>query len=204
MITKNKLAIELSKIEPFKEPNLILEQYNLDSETAANILWTAYMNNDVKKKTIADLGAGTGILGYGCLILEAKKVFLVDKDNKALTQAKNKIKSKKAVFINKDVKDFNEPVDIVIQNPPFGTKIKHSDKTFLEKAMKISDKIYSIHKITSKKFIESLSKDHDFKVVSTIPISLNIKNTYSFHKKPKKQISLGIWILEKQKFKKPL
>ena len=35
------------------------------------------MNNDIKDKTIADLGCGTGILGLGAAVLEAKKVYLI-------------------------------------------------------------------------------------------------------------------------------
>ena len=59
-MNKKQLAIKLSKLEQLKEHNQKLEQYTTPSETAASILWHAYMNNDIKGKTIADLGCGSG------------------------------------------------------------------------------------------------------------------------------------------------
>lgn len=198
MLTKKTLARELSRLSGFQNPEIRLEQYHLDSETAAFILWTAFMNNDLKGKTIADSGAGPGILAAGCLLLGAKKVYLVELDKSALAIAKQNINNKKAVFLNQDVKDFNKKVDVVIQNPPFGTKQKHADKIFLGKAMQISDKIYSLHKITSRNFIAALAHDNGFHVQQIIPLTTPLKATYSFHKKPKKNIELGLWVLERK------
>ena len=199
MLTKNNLAIELSRLKGFSSPKLMLEQYSLDSETASLILWTAYLNKDINNKTIADLGAGTGILAKGCLLLGAKKVYLVESDPAAIATAKQNIKSKKAAFLNHDIKAFNEQVDVVIQNPPFGTKHKHADKAFLEKAFSISKKIYSLHKSTSTGFIQALSRAHDFTLKQVIPLSIILKKTYFFHKKEKHQAQVSIYVLEKQK-----
>ena len=199
MPTKNSLAIHLSKLKGFENPDVKLEQYTLDSEAASIILWTAFLNKDIENKTIADLGSGPGILAKGCLLLGAKKVYLVEVDKKAISIAQENIQDKNAVFINKDVKDFNQHVDVVIQNPPFGTKQKHADKVFLETAMKISDTIYSLHKLTSKGFINALSEDHRFKVEQVTPLKMKLGKTYTFHKKPKQSVELGLWILRKQK-----
>ncbi len=198
MLTKNNLAIQLSKLKGFTNPKIKLEQYSLDSETASLILWAAFLNNDIENKVIADLGAGTGILAKGCLLLNAEKVYCVEKDPAAISILKENIKEKNAIFINKDIKDFNNKVDVVIQNPPFGTKQKHADKNFLEKAMQIAGRIYSLHKITSRDFIASLAKDNGFVVEQVIPITINLKATYSFHSKQKKAIALGLWVLERK------
>ena len=94
MVSKSSLAIELSKLKVFNQANVSLEQYPTDSEIAATILWQAKMNNDIEDKIIADLGAGTGILGIGALLLGADYVYFVEKDEKAieiLTPYKDKL-----------------------------------------------------------------------------------------------------------------
>ena len=94
MLTKNKLAIELSRLKGFEQFDVNLEQYSLDSEAASIILWTAFLNKDIENKVIADLGAGPGILAKGCLLLGAKKVYLAETDSKALSIAKENIHEK--------------------------------------------------------------------------------------------------------------
>jgi len=194
-MNKKQLAIKLSKLKGFENPKLKLEQYFLDSEIASEMIWIAYLNGDIENKVVADFGAGTGILGYGALLLGAKKVYLVEKDKEVIKIAKENIKEK-VIFVNKDIKDFNIKVDTILQNPPFGTKDKHADKFFLEKAIKLGDTIYSLHKITSKGFIKKLVKD-SFRI-KIKEISVPLKKTYEFHKKRIYYVECGIWILNRK------
>jgi putative methylase len=124
--SKSQLAIALSKLQVFPTPKPRLEQYPTDSEIAAEVLWFAGMRNDIKEKTVTDLGCGTGILGIGALLLGAKKTFFIDKDKEALAilgSNLKKLKIKKGFeIIDADISKFNKRVDVVIQNPPFGTK----------------------------------------------------------------------------------
>ena len=90
MITKKQLAISLSKFEAVKNPKEQLEQYALNSEVAAELLWHAYTQGDVEGKAIADFGCGNGIFGGGALMLDAKKVYFVDKDKESVEVAKKK------------------------------------------------------------------------------------------------------------------
>ncbi|MDD5331770.1 MAG: METTL5 family protein [Candidatus Nanoarchaeia archaeon] len=200
---KKQIEILLSKLKTFDKPNLLLEQYQTESEIASQVLWTAYMNKDIESKVIADLGCGNGVLGFGCLLLGAKKVYFIDKDKNAIEIAKEnkkflekelKIKLD-CVFSNKDIRDFKTSVDVVIQNPPFGTKIEHIDKLFLGKAMEIADVVYSFHKITSKEFIESFSSDEGFKVKDVYKIDFPLKRMFSFHKKKSYYVDVGCWRL---------
>jgi len=112
-ITKSTVGIMLSKLKVFADADIKSEQYPTDSEVAAEALWNAYMAGDITGKVIADLGSGTGILGIGCLILGAKKVFFVDKDSNALDIAKQNLASLKlkGEILNKDIKEFNQLVD---------------------------------------------------------------------------------------------
>jgi putative methylase len=198
MIGKSQLAIQLSRLKVFDNPANKLEQYPTDSEVAAEILWKAFLEGDVGGRTIADLGSGTGILSYGCLVLGAKKVYLVEKEEDACRIARENLKSfRNFSVVCKDVEDFNEKVDVVIQNPPFGTRIKHADVEFLEKAMQVSKKIYSIHKTSTSPFIIKFAKKKGFAVKEILNFSHPLKNTYRHHKKPIQRIEVSCFILEK-------
>ena len=198
MISKSRLAIELSKIPKFNDPKIKLEQYLTDSEIAAEILWHAYLEGDIDGKIIADLGAGTGIFSVGCVLLDAKKVYVVEKDKDSIEIAKEYVKSKKCEFVLGDVKRFDKKVDTVIQNPPYGTKEKHADREFLVKAFEIGKRVYSLHKISTSKFVEKIAEDYGFKVKKIIRFKLPLKKSYYFHTKGKVLIEIGCWILEKR------
>lgn len=53
-MNKKKLAIELSKLAKLNKLNVNLEQYQTESEFAADLLWLAYQEGDVKGKVVAD------------------------------------------------------------------------------------------------------------------------------------------------------
>lgn len=205
--SKKQLAMALSRLKTFEKPIMKAEQYSTDSEIAAEVLWWAFQNKDIKGKTIADLGCGTGILGLGALLLEAKKIYFVDNDNEALAIAENNLNliieyheplhDFKTDVIYDDVKNFDKKADVVIQNPPFGTKIKHSDKVFLEKAFKTADVVYSFHKATSKSFIEAISKDNGFKITHYFEFNWPLKQTMKFHTKRIEKIRVGCWRFNK-------
>ena len=205
--TKQRLAIALSQLKGFNSPNAKLEQYIIESDIAAEVVWFAYYKSEIMGKVIADLGCGTGLLGLSALLLGAEKVFFVDIDEKSLEIAKENLKfleekyelelADKAVFVHKNIKDFDEIIDVVLQNPPFGIKDKHADKLFLEKAFKISKTIYSFHKAESQKFIDSVSKDNGFKATNYWEFDWPLKQTMSYHKKRIQYIRVGCWRLEK-------
>ena len=199
-MNKKQLAIILSKLKTFEKPKIKYEQYQTDPEIAAEIVWFAFMNNDIKNKIVADLGCGNGILGIAALLLKAKKVYFVDIDNDAILLTKqnlNFLKLRNYILLHQDVFEFNEKVDTVLQNPPFGVHKKYADKPFLEKAMQISNTIYSFHKIESKQFIETLASDNNFKVELIIPIKFPLKKTQNFHKKESYKVNIGIWKLKR-------
>ena len=206
-MNKKQLAILLSKLKTFEKQDISLEQYPTESEIASQALWFAYMQSDIKNKTIADLGCGNGIFGIGSLILDAKKVIFLDVDKKILDIAKQNLKfiekqlNKKfnATFINKNIKDFNKKVDVIIQNPPFGVKNTHADKLFLLVAMENSNIIYTFHKIESKEFIERLTQENGFKVKNLIVFNFPLKRSFFFHTKKVHYVKVGFWKIERFK-----
>lgn len=199
-MSKKRLAVELSKLKVFEEPDEHLEQYSTDSDVAAEVLWYAYMNNDMEGKVVADMGAGTGILGIGCLMLGAKKVYFVEKDECAVGLLKENLdyfEFENYEIINKDMALFNKKPDLVIQNPPFGTRETHADLRFLEKAMLLSDIIYTFHKASTKDFIQEQVRNEKFKTTNYFEFDFPLKQTLSKHRKKIERISVGCWRLEK-------
>lgn len=200
-MNKKQLAILLSRIKVFEDPNVKLEQYATDSEIAADLLWTAFLDGDVKGKRIADLGCGPGIFGLGALVLGAKEVDFIDIDPKVLAIAKEnrqmlesvlKVKFK-ARFHNIDVTSFNKGCDVVIENPPFGVKDPHHDKLFLLQAMKLAPVIYSFHNYSTRAFVEEIIADNGFAVKRVWKYRFPIKRLFWFHKKAIFHADVGCW-----------
>jgi len=198
-MNKKKLGMELSKLKHLIKLNVKLEQYETDGELASGLIWMAFQNGDIKDKVVADFGCGSGILGIGALILGAGFVYFLDLDKNALEVCKENLvnftKDRYKVICS-DVSDFCYKVDTVVMNPPFGVQNRKADKVFLETAMKISDGIYSIHKIESKRFIEKLCSENKFNVLGIIEREFILKRSYSFHTKDKHYFKVGIWILK--------
>ena len=199
--SKSNLAIALSKLKVFAKPDARLEQYPTDSEVAAETLWSAYMSGDIDGKIIADLGCGTGILGIGAMMLGAKHVTFVDKDYDALLTLKNNLKSlamkKGFKIINKGIDEFNNDVDVVIENPPFGTREKHIDAEFLEVAMQHGKVVYSFHKTSTADFVIKLASDNNFSLTGRWNFAFPLKQTQKFHEKRIQRIEVSCFRFEK-------
>ena len=203
--TLGTLARQLSELSTLQNPNIKLEQYQTDSQTAAKVLWSAFLLGDIKGKIVADLGCGTGIFGIGSLLLGAKKAYFVESDPSALEQTKENLKkvnlTKKATLGNQDITSFENTVDTVIQNPPFGTKKEHADKLFLIQAFTHANIVYSMHKTTTKVFIEAIAKDYKMNITHEWKMEFPIKSTFKFHKKRIERIDVSVWRFEKEQKK---
>jgi len=197
-MNKKQLAIQLSKLDTLKNLKVNLEQYQTESELAAELVWKAFMDGNIKNKTVADFGCGNGILGIAALILQAKKVYFVDKDKEAIqTCKKNTQKYINTEFLNLEINNFNKKVDTVLMNPPFGVQNRKADKEFLIKAFETAENIYSMHKIESEKFIEKICEENNFTVLEIMEKEFTIKKIYKFHTKEKHQVKIAVWHLTK-------
>lgn len=203
--SKKDLEIVLSKLKNFEQPSFELEQYATPSPIAAEWVWTMAMKGEVAGKKILDAACGPGILGIGLLLMGAKKVYFVDKDEKVMQlciENYNRVKKEydlgAAAFITQDISLFDGEVDIVVQNPPFGTKREHADKKFLEKAFAVAPIVYSMHKWSTLKFVEAIVKDYGFVITGTWRYEFPIKAAFEFHRKPKVMIDVGLWRMEKK------
>ncbi len=198
---------KLRTIEQLNNPNPNLEQYFTPPGIALNFLEKI----DLKDKVIADLGCGNGILGLTALLLGARKVYFFDIDKNALVFAEKNYNQLKlnsdlgeALFINKDISlvkksEFSD-VDVSTLNPPFGTTEdnKKLDVVFLKKAIKLSNKIVSMHKTVSKSFIEQVFKDNNFTIIYDKGFLFPIPKTYAHHKQEVMDVEVTVFIAKKQ------
>lgn len=203
MTTKKELAIALSRLDDFANPKAKFEQYITDSNIAADILWQAHMRGDIAHKTIADLGAGTGVLGIGALLLGAKHVHFVEIDEDALKMCKKNVDSLSLSDVNHvsyhlgPIDHFSQRVDVVIQNPPFGTKQEHADRNFLMKAFSLADIVYTFHKTSTEGFVETIARDEGFVIRERAQYDFPLPHTYAFHEKTRGNTKVTIFALQK-------
>jgi len=206
--SRKELAVFLSKLKVFESPKRQLEQYATDSEIASLLLWQAYQQGDILDKTVLDLGAGTGILGIGALILGAKHVEFLDIDASVYLTIKENLEmltdnweidlTDRWSFTNVNCSAACAKVDTVIMNPPFGTSNKHADKGFLKASMKIAPRIYSMHKTSTKGFVQSFSRDNNLQIVWEKDVLFPLKPTMGEHKKRLERIEVTLFCFDKK------
>ncbi len=200
MVSKQSLAVALSELEQFTQPDQQLEQYATDPNIAADLLWQAHMAGHLQG-TVIDLGAGTGILAIGAALLGAN-VIAVEKDEKAIEICKKNLTifegTESVNIIQGEIQNFSEHGDVVIMNPPFGTKERHADRVFLEKAVQLAPVIYTMHKTTTRKFVESFCTDHHLDIIWEENKDFPLKRSMDHHQKDREHIDVTLFCLQKR------
>ena len=195
-IRKRDLAIKLQTIEPHPTPKVTLEQYTVPADLAAEILFRAcYVHDDVEDKSVLDLGAGTGRLALGASLLGASQVVGVDLDQTALEVAVRSCRrlGLEANWVLGDIEALRGPVNTVFMNPPFGTKRAHADTDFLGVALRLGDAIYSIHKSSTRSYLERWFREHDVDAERMISTKLEIPHQFPFHKKKRAYVEVDVY-----------
>ena len=153
----------LSSTKPFEEPKVELEQYTTRPHIASRILFEIqHAYEGFEETTVVDLGCGAGALGVGAAILGGHVVG-IDIDRVALEIARensvelNPYEDDLCIdFVHANVLNLAPGMserlkaDIVITNPPFGTRAKGVDMEFLRVASQIAtEAVYSLHKVST-------------------------------------------------------
>ena len=199
----------LQEIDSFTTPKLHFEQFITTPHLASQILYTIDQTyDDIEEKCICDLGIGTGMLSIGCTFLGADYILGIDIDKDALEICQKNIDYfdiDSIELINADcetiLKDdctntLNRKFDTVIMNPPFGTKNTGIDLLFLRLALSLSTNvIYSLHKTSTRKFLEKKTASWGLKMEVVRELRYNIpkvdNRNKNLHKSaPEKDISV--------------
>ncbi|PYB67769.1 RNA methyltransferase [Thermoplasma sp. Kam2015] len=150
---KSDLEILLQKLQPLTNFKNHLEQYPTDASNAAYFLIEIYNDGNITGKSVIDAGTGNGILACGARFLGAGTVSGFDIDPEAIEVARRNCVN--VNFFVSDVSDVVGKYDTWIMNPPFGSVIKHSDRSFIDKAFETSKWIYSIGNARSRDFLKT-------------------------------------------------
>ncbi|MEM0378091.1 MAG: methyltransferase [Thermosphaera sp.] len=193
VIDKKKVEMIISGIPSYRRLKRRLEQYPTPSWMVAHVLWSAFMNNDVEGKIVADLGCGDGRLLYASLILGAKLGVCVDVDEEVLKHAItvfNELFTEytgRVLFIVGDVSRLSiDGVDTVVMNPPFGVVRGNRglDLVFLRKALSLARSVYSIHKYSPGlvKILREVALSYNAELVSMEIMDFEIPMVFETHK----------------------
>lgn len=207
----SQLEMELQQLEISSSGVVGLEQYQTPPHIASSLLWEVSEHfSSIKDQIVLDLGCGNGILGIGCLLLGAKYVIAVDVDENILQLAKFNahnlgLSCDRIYFVNQDVRHFNlktlsipnlqplEKVDMVLMNPPFGTKDHVGiDAVFVKKALEYSDTVFSMHKTSTRQFWMNKASELGVQVNPLTQFSFNLKRSFKFHKYESSDIEVDL------------
>jgi putative methylase len=197
-VRKHDLAIRLQAVNSHHAPELMLEQYAIPADLAAQILFRAcYEFDDIEGKTVVDLGTGTGRLALGASMLGGGYVVGVDLDPRALAIAAATCKrlGLKIDWVLGEVETLRGTVDTVVMNPPFGTRRPHADIEFLQTALRIGGVVYSIHKSTTRKHLERWFREHADNAKRIMTTKMEIPHQFSFHRKKRAYVDVDVFRL---------
>src|SRR5207247_2022848 len=192
--SKRQLEIVLSKLKILETPKLRLEQYPVSAKAAAELLYMAGCEHDDLEGRIIDLGTGTGRLAIGASLMGSAHVVGVDVDARALELARENAKTAgvKVKWVQSTIDKLDGTYDTVIMNPPYGTRTIHADTRFLDKAFQIASITYSIHKASTRTFLDRYVNKSRRRIAETRSMSMKIPHLFSFHARRSKRIEVDL------------
>jgi putative methylase len=223
LVRKLDLEVAISAVSPHPSPKAYLEQYTIPAEVAAEILYMAtYIYDDIIGKTVIDLGCGTGRLAIAAALLGAEKVVGVDIDSTAIMEAvrnAGKLGVKSRVdWVVADIDAIRGGFDTVLQNPPFGVQKQGADRKFLERALQIGSRIYSVHKgvkiagawkgiqqslvpTAPSSFLKRLIERSGGEIKATYALLMSIPRLFAFHQRRRYQFPVNLYVIERKEQK---
>ena len=196
---KQQLEMTLQQLRPLSTRSEKLEQYSTPANVAADVVWDAYAEGDIRGKAVADLGCGNGILSVAAKLMGASHVLGVDIDPEALEVASWNAKSLglDIAFVEGDVTSVEGRFDTVIQNPPFGAQKRHADRAFVKKSLELAPKVYSLHNAGTETFLARMVESLGAKCRPVKRFKFEIPFSFEFHKKPKETFSMVLLKFER-------
>ncbi len=193
--SKRQLEVQLGKLKTLQTPSLRLEQYPVSPEVASELLYLSGFEHDDLKGRVIDLGTGTGRLAIGAALMGSSEVTGVDVDERALAIARDNAEtvSAKVEWLLSDINDLHGRFHAVVMNPPYGTRTRHADAKFLEKAFQLAQVVYSIHKASTRDFLLRFVKNNGWAVEEARNMSMKIPHLFGFHWKKWQSVDVDLY-----------
>ena len=194
-LSKRQLEAQLSKLKILEKPNLKLEQYPVSSEVASELLYMAGFEHSDLDGRVIDLGTGTGPLAIGAALMGAVETVGVDVDERALAIARENAERVEAhvEWVRSDMEKIKGKFDMVIMNPPYGTRTAHADTRFLEKAFQLAPVIYSIHKSATREYLLQFLTKSGWHADRVRSMRMVIPHLFEFHEKKRGIVEVDLY-----------
>ncbi len=194
-MNKKELEIRLQELKGFSDPDPEIEQYRTPPWLAASVVWKAHMEGLVEGCRVYDLGCGTGVLGLGAKLLGAFEVVCVDKDPHAVDIAKENARKLDLDIVFKccDIADLDGQADLVLQNPPFGSQKKGSDRPFIRKSLQLASVVYSFHLSKTDRFVRNYVESCGGEVVDSETVSFPLEKSMPWHQSELEEIKVNLY-----------
>ena len=192
----------LSGLVPHTCDSVELEQYSTDGDLAARWLTDIAAFGDLSEGcTVADLGAGNGVLGLGALAMGAGRAMLVEADQAACDVAKSNAESTGfadsveviRAKLGSDSVDLSS-ADVVISNPPWGRQTPRADRPFLEAMIATATPTHLLHSAEAT-HIQPLFEDAGWSTERYGEADFALPAVYSHHSRQRGRTRAAFWRL---------
>jgi putative methylase len=195
----------LSGLEQTQSQSADLEQYSTGGDLAARWLTDISNFGDLEEGySVADLGAGNGVLGLGAMALGAGRTVLIDADQTACYTAQSN--AEKMGFsdsveviqatIGTDSIELDSH-DVVISNPPWGRQSPKADRPFLDAILSTRVSSHLMHSAEAT-HIEPLFEEHGWSVERYGEADFSLPAAYSHHSRQRGKTRAAFWRLTPQ------
>ena len=197
-----RLAMLLSSLSGHPSGSVELEQYTTDGDLAARWLADIATYGDLTEGcTVADLGAGNGVLGLGALAMGAGWAMLVEADQAAGDVAKSNAESMGFAesvevihaTLGSDPVDLGS-ADVVISNPPWGRQTLGADRPFLEAILSTGAPAHLLHSAEAT-HIRPLFEDAGWSTERYGEADFALPAAYSHHSRQRGRTRAAFWRL---------
>jgi len=196
------MAMILSGLEPHPSNSVELEQYTTEGDLAVRWLSDIVAFGDLAEGcTVADLGAGNGVLGLGALSMGAGRALLVEADQTACDVAMFNAESMRFADSVELIQATlgSEPVDlssadVIISNPPWGRQTSRADRPFLEAMIAAEIPAHLLHSAEAI-HIQPLFEDAGWSAERYGEADFALPAAYSHHSRQRGRTRAAFWRL---------
>jgi putative methylase len=195
---RSELVRAIERVPLPRRPRAELEQVVTPAEAAADLLLAAVRLDGLAGRSVLDLGSGTGRLAVGAALLGAERVVGIEVDQGLVKVARAAAESAgvHVEFWSSDVRDWQQPAELVVMNPPFGAQRRHADRVFWDRALALAER--SVHAFAledSRNFIARRVVARGAQVLETQPVAWELPRTFPHHTRRRVALSVDRWAI---------